>query len=371
MNFEPQKFFIGLVDFFSIIMPGALIAYIGKDWLSCLLIDKCTFELINSENIIIFLFASYFAGHIVFLFGSLLDYPYDWMRSHTYLGQINRLVNDEKQELSPQFLLKLGCLLFGKSADAPLMQVLKIKARNLNALSAEGSINAYQWCKTRLSIEHPDGLLAVQRYEANSKFFRSFVIILAILLSVSVALQKNMLIVICCVLLVLSLWRYIDQRFKATRQAYTYVILLEASSDGIYKLPAYKREDDLVYAGGVVYRKCHDDYKFLLIESSDRKEWVLPKGHIEPGENPKETAVREVREETGNWARVVEWIDDIRLGSHYSPLARYYMMELADETKKWPPESRGRGWFQLAEAKKKTRFEETRILLDKVMKKLD
>ena len=81
---------------------------------------------------------------------------------------MKRLTDDKKRKLSPQFLLKLGNLLFETNADEPLMQVLKIKARNLNALSAEGSINAYQWCKARLSIQHPDGLLAVQRFEANS-----------------------------------------------------------------------------------------------------------------------------------------------------------------------------------------------------------
>ncbi len=27
MNFEPQKFFIGLMDFFSILLPGALLTY--------------------------------------------------------------------------------------------------------------------------------------------------------------------------------------------------------------------------------------------------------------------------------------------------------------------------------------------------------
>ena len=34
MNFEPQKFFIGLVDFFSIFMPGALLTYLLKDWVA-------------------------------------------------------------------------------------------------------------------------------------------------------------------------------------------------------------------------------------------------------------------------------------------------------------------------------------------------
>jgi hypothetical protein len=28
MNFDPQKFFIGLMDFFSILLPGALLTYL-------------------------------------------------------------------------------------------------------------------------------------------------------------------------------------------------------------------------------------------------------------------------------------------------------------------------------------------------------
>jgi len=32
MNLEPQKFFIGIVDFFSILMPGAMLAYLARDW---------------------------------------------------------------------------------------------------------------------------------------------------------------------------------------------------------------------------------------------------------------------------------------------------------------------------------------------------
>jgi hypothetical protein len=31
MSFEPQKFFVGLIDFFSILLPGALLTFLVKD----------------------------------------------------------------------------------------------------------------------------------------------------------------------------------------------------------------------------------------------------------------------------------------------------------------------------------------------------
>ena len=40
--------------------------------------------------------------------------------------------------------------------------------------------------------------------------------------------------------------------------------------------------------------------------------WALPKGNIDPGESAAETAVREVHEETGVEARLVEKLGDVR-----------------------------------------------------------
>jgi len=48
-------------------------------------------------------------------------------------------------------------------------------------------------------------------------------------------------------------------------------------------------------AGGVVVH----DGKMLLLDRPTRGEVRLPKGHVEPGESPQETALREVREEAG------------------------------------------------------------------------
>ena len=60
------------------------------------------------------------------------------------------------------------------------------------------------------------------------------------------------------------------------------------------------------HAGGVVYRLANEKVEYLLVRPKrGQDEWVLPKGHIEPGEKSKETAIREVQEETGVVARII------------------------------------------------------------------
>jgi len=63
---------------------------------------------------------------------------------------------------------------------------------------------------------------------------------------------------------------------------------------------------DMTHAGGVVVRSEADDgLRVLLIRSKDGAHWVLPKGHIDPGETAREAAIREVREESGIVGEVV------------------------------------------------------------------
>ena len=51
--------------------------------------------------------------------------------------------------------------------------------------------------------------------------------------------------------------------------------------------------------GAVVYRDIKGEIKYLLIKNRRSSHWGFPKGHIERGETKKETATREVLEETG------------------------------------------------------------------------
>jgi 8-oxo-dGTP pyrophosphatase MutT (NUDIX family) len=66
-------------------------------------------------------------------------------------------------------------------------------------------------------------------------------------------------------------------------------------------------------AGGVLVRKIRGRTMLAAIRPRGKdKVWALPKGHIDAGESPAETAMREVREETGVEGRLVEKLGDVR-----------------------------------------------------------
>jgi 8-oxo-dGTP pyrophosphatase MutT (NUDIX family) len=58
-------------------------------------------------------------------------------------------------------------------------------------------------------------------------------------------------------------------------------------------------------SGGCVYKVENGQVFWLLGKHSGYHKWVLPKGLIEAGETPEETAVRETREELAVTAKVI------------------------------------------------------------------
>jgi 8-oxo-dGTP pyrophosphatase MutT (NUDIX family) len=66
-------------------------------------------------------------------------------------------------------------------------------------------------------------------------------------------------------------------------------------------------------AGGVLVRTIRGRAMLAAIRPRGKDRiWALPKGHIDAGESAADTAVREVREETGVEGRLVEKLGDVR-----------------------------------------------------------
>jgi len=117
------------------------------------------------------------------------------------------------------------------------------------------------------------------------------------------------------------------------------------------------------HAGGVVARTVSGEREYLLIEARrSRAQWVLPKGHIEPGETPEATAVREVEEEAGVRAEAVAQAGDSEYVVDGQPVhVIFFLMRYQGEAS--GREDRARAWRRYEDALRLLRFEDTRRIL--------
>lgn len=112
-------------------------------------------------------------------------------------------------------------------------------------------------------------------------------------------------------------------------------------------------------AGGIVFRMTPDqrDIEILLIQDSKNR-WTIPKGHIEPGETAKQTAVREIGEESGlKNVDVLAWLGKIhfkyrRLEKLVLMTTQVYLVQSLDKNERPTKEKwmNGIRWFSFSEA---------------------
>lgn len=86
----------------------------------------------------------------------------------------------------------------------------------------------------------------------------------------------------------------------------------------------------------IPYRVVDGAVEVLLVRTKGGDRWTFPKGHVEPGEDPAESAVREAREEAG----IAGDIASLSLGEYLYPNTRggrgddrvaAYLLEVTDE----------------------------------------
>ena len=115
------------------------------------------------------------------------------------------------------------------------------------------------------------------------------------------------------------------------------------------------------------------------IQPAGRKQpvWALPKGIIDPGEKPEETALREVAEETGVEARLVTKLGDVRYvytwdGERVFKVVSFYLFryrrgrlgEIAPEQKIEVADAR---WFPLEDAPRVLAYKGEREMAEKAL----
>jgi 8-oxo-dGTP pyrophosphatase MutT (NUDIX family) len=122
-------------------------------------------------------------------------------------------------------------------------------------------------------------------------------------------------------------------------------------------------------AGAVVFRRAPGGSKYLLLRYP-AGHWDLPKGNIEKGEEPIQTMVREVREETGivdlrviaGYERKIEYFYR-RDGKKVHKTVVFFLAETAVEKVTISFEHQDYGWFDYLEAIKTVTYPNARRLI--------
>jgi 8-oxo-dGTP pyrophosphatase MutT (NUDIX family) len=132
-------------------------------------------------------------------------------------------------------------------------------------------------------------------------------------------------------------------------------------------------------SGGIVFRRSGKDNAMQVLLMQDAKNrWTIPKGHVEPGEEPKATAEREIREETGlKEMKIHNWLGKVNFRyrrNHTLVLMtmHIYLVEGLGESDKLHPEDwlNDIKWLPAAEAVDKIAYDDIGKLMLVGMKKV-
>lgn len=69
----------------------------------------------------------------------------------------------------------------------------------------------------------------------------------------------------------------------------------------------------------IIHKEDNNKYMVLLVKNHNGRYWSFPKGHVEKGENEHQTAIREIKEETGLDVEIVESFREV---SDYCPYGK-------------------------------------------------
>ena len=140
----------------------------------------------------------------------------------------------------------------------------------------------------------------------------------------------------------------------------------------MFRKPAIQEVVREPTAGGIVFRTSKDqnDIEILLIQDSKGR-WTIPKGHIEPGENAKETAIREIGEEAGLFhIDVLMWLGKIhfqyrRVDKLVLMTTQIYLVRSTDnhETPTKEQWMKGIKWFKFKDALEAIEYEDIEKLM--------
>jgi ADP-ribose pyrophosphatase YjhB (NUDIX family) len=131
-------------------------------------------------------------------------------------------------------------------------------------------------------------------------------------------------------------------------------------------------------AGGVIFRRNKQDKVEILLIQDAKNRWTIPKGHIEEGETARQTAEREIKEETGlKEVNVMSWLGKIsfryrRQSSLVLMTTEIFLVKALGDTDDLNPEDwmNGIKWFPAPDAVDTIAYEDISKLILLGLKKI-
>lgn len=126
--------------------------------------------------------------------------------------------------------------------------------------------------------------------------------------------------------------------------------------------------------GIIPLSKGKGEWQVLLICHKKGGHWSFPKGHGEPGEDPKETAQRELLEETG--LHIDKWLKEEPFTETYifqrgslqiQKTVHYYVAEVSGNLKLQLEEVNEAKWVKLIEANQAVTFPESKKIVNSLL----
>jgi hypothetical protein len=218
---KPSDFFIGVTDFFAVLLPGAAVVYLLQP-IVLTVTRRPWLPATPTEGWVLFLVLAYIAGHLLHAIGSwLLDhYIYDelyvplWKSCHSQAAKLISEADSSNQRDSLDL-----------RKDKKAAPTLLARVYLTNRVNPQGT-NYYDWCLSDLRVNSPAGAAEVDRLQADSKFFRSMVFVF--LVAALLGLREASLWVSAggAVLAMFAIWRFCELRWNATKRVYEYYLLL-------------------------------------------------------------------------------------------------------------------------------------------------
>ena len=208
---KPADFLIGVSDFFTILLPGILATWLAAHYLpadaACLLDlgflgDACSqgFDPDITVRTAAFLLTAYMLGHFTFMAGSTLDRSYNLWRKWA------------KPESEDSAFHAATCVRKDVTPD----------------FVAEG-FSTLKWSRSYIQILRPTARGEIDRFEANSKFFRGLVVVSVLLVAHFLFHGSYWGAVASFAFGAASYWRYVDQRWKQTELTYATAAIVHAA----------------------------------------------------------------------------------------------------------------------------------------------